>query len=264
MFIANDSKGNRVNIQDAIKGNLYFCPICKAPLVVKDGQINAKHFAHSIGTLCYDSWSHDMSEWHSNWQMKFPIENREIVLKNKNAIHRADIIIDNTVIEFQHSPIKKEEIDERNKFFTDLNYNVVWVFDADEKIRNWIEESNEKIDPLKCGNEDLCWKRKNNQFDFKFKNKKQPYIVYNKGKVSVYIQYRINQTQILLELRSVSSKYFEFYTTDKHITEEDFVNLFLNKSKTYSINDKIAINKQPIRTRKIFLKIPKKRRNWWL
>ena len=44
--------------------------------------------------------------------------------------------MNNTVIEFQHSPIAAEEIAERNRFYTECGHKVVWVFDAEGKIKN--------------------------------------------------------------------------------------------------------------------------------
>ena len=78
---------------------------------------------------CTDHWHYDMSEWHRKKQSYFPIENREVVLRHKNKIHRADILINKTVIEFQHSPITAGEFMERNSFFNSLGLRIVWVFD---------------------------------------------------------------------------------------------------------------------------------------
>lgn len=47
-----------------------------------------------------------------------------------NKIHRADIFIDGTVIEFQHSPIKEVEFNDRNDFYLKLGYKIIWIFDA--------------------------------------------------------------------------------------------------------------------------------------
>lgn len=38
------------------------------------------------------------------------------------------------MIEFQHSPISIEEIDERNKFYNAAGYSVAWVFDVQEQF----------------------------------------------------------------------------------------------------------------------------------
>ena len=141
MLSANKKTGERILIANAIKGEEYFCPICGEPLIVKAKSSEAvkPYFSHIKGTLCKDAWQYDMSEWHRAWQEKFPEECREVVLENNGIKHRADVFINNTVIEFQHSPITHEEILERNAFYLSCGYPVVWVFDATApsyKIKN--------------------------------------------------------------------------------------------------------------------------------
>ena len=58
-----------------------------------------------------------MSDWHYDWQNQFPVDNQEIVFTKDNKIHRADVFINNTVIEFQHSPITEAEFNDRNNFY---------------------------------------------------------------------------------------------------------------------------------------------------
>lgn len=135
MYIAIDENNYRTHIFDAQKGTKYFCPVCASPVIVKDGLTNAKHFAHKSG-YCVDNWNYDISEWHRRMQEIFPIESREVTVKKGNKIHRADVLIDKTVIEFQHSPISAEEYADRNNFFTSLGYRVAWVFDVTEQFEN--------------------------------------------------------------------------------------------------------------------------------
>ena len=138
MYIALDENGNRVEIKNAEKGKDYFCPVCNTPLVIKAGEQRAKHFAHKAKTDC-DTWA-DMSEWHYAWQEKFSSEYREIVLEYNGSKHRADVLAEHTVIEFQHSAISSKEFKERNQFYTGCGYRVVWVFDMREKLGEPIQE----------------------------------------------------------------------------------------------------------------------------
>lgn len=116
MFSALDINNNLVDIDRAIKEplNKYFCASCKLELIVKNGNVRISHFAHKNKCDC-DDYDNDMSEWHRNWQKKFPIKNREVVLKiddndpfienfNK-TVRRADVLCYGYVIEFQNSPI---------------------------------------------------------------------------------------------------------------------------------------------------------------
>lgn len=133
MFVANDKDGCRVWAGEADKGEEYFCPACNAPLIYRDGPLNAPHFAHKANA-CSDPWNYDMSEWHREMQELFPKEKREVVVQANGKIHRADILVGKTVIEFQHSPISQTEFQDRNDFFRRLGYRIAWVFDAQEPM----------------------------------------------------------------------------------------------------------------------------------
>lgn len=130
MYIAKTKNNKRIYIEEALKdkNEEYFCPQCNGELVIKDGDINVSHFAHKSLSNC-DDFSHDMSVWHRTWQERFPEENREVVINYKGEIHRADICIDNYVIEFQHSPISRDEFNRRCEFYTSAGYKLIWVFD---------------------------------------------------------------------------------------------------------------------------------------
>ena len=213
MFIALDDYGNRISIENATKDNQYFCPICGELLTIRatDSLAVRTHFAHKRGTICYDDWTHDMSEWHLSWQRRFPEEYREVVIEKNGIKHRADICINNTVIEFQHSPITGEEIAKRNNFYLYCGYQIVWVFDATDKIKNWIEDS---IDPMKCRDDDLCWKRAKQQFAIKMPPQVTIYLQY-KTCIS-NPQYANQEFDIMLLLTKISPKDFTFYKTYPH------------------------------------------------
>ncbi len=136
MFIALDEEGKRTPIASAFKGEKYFCPICHKKLIIKAGKIVAHHFAHKSTDNCLDSWHHDMSFWHYDWQNKFPKESQEIVMRDGDEIHRADVFLSetNTIIEFQHSFINKDEFQERNEFYLKKGYQLVWLFDVREDV----------------------------------------------------------------------------------------------------------------------------------
>lgn len=137
MQYANDENGKRIHIDNAKKGNDYFCPVCGGTVIPKQGEFNMWHFAHRQGIDCLDDWNHsdnDMSEWHREWQERFPEINREFIIKKDDEIHRADVCTGNYVIEFQHSPISANEVARRNDFYTSAGYKVIWVFD---KIDEW-------------------------------------------------------------------------------------------------------------------------------
>ena len=209
MFVAFDENNNKISIENAIKGGKYFCPSCGEPLIVKatDSLAVRAYFSHKKGTDC-DSFSHDMSDWHLDWQMKFPIENREVVMEKDGVKHRADVFINDTVIEFQHSPITAEEIAKRNEFYLSCGHKVIWIFDADNQLKNEYAES---IDPFECRNGGLCWKRAKRQF-----SNKMPQNVF------VFLQYKTvtadpnlkgQPTDVMVLVPEVEPKEIKYFNT---------------------------------------------------
>lgn len=81
---------HRVHALDAEKGQEYYCPVCGNQVIPRQGEVNSWHFAHV--TSCVDDWKYDMSEWHRNWQNRFPESTREVVIEYKGESHRADIL----------------------------------------------------------------------------------------------------------------------------------------------------------------------------
>ena len=99
---------HRVHALDAEKGQEYYCPVCGNQVIPRQGEVNSWHFAHV--TSCVDDWTYDMSEWHRNWQNRFPESTREVVIEYKGESHRADILTGGYVIEFQHSPLLQRSL----------------------------------------------------------------------------------------------------------------------------------------------------------
>lgn len=136
MFVAVDDSGVRCGAEVAERSALYFCPVCGEQVVLRKGPVKVPHFAHRSGTECLDGWHHDMSEWHYGMQSRFPTECREVVVTHDGVKHRADVLFGNTVIEFQHSPISKDEVAARNDFYRAAGYRVLWIFDVREKVKS--------------------------------------------------------------------------------------------------------------------------------
>lgn len=142
MIKAVDQYGQPVLIDTVQRSTQCYCPICGQPLLQKRGNIREHHFSH-IGPRgrnekgyisCSDEWNYDKSDWHICWQKRFPSENYEILLSRDGQKHIADILINNIVIEFQHSTITIDEFRDRNMFYTSCGYSVIWVFDLIEEF----------------------------------------------------------------------------------------------------------------------------------
>lgn len=102
------------------------CPSCHTPVIPKCGKVKTWHWAHKNVGEC-DPWAESLTEWHLAWQSAVLDNAVEVVMEN----HRADIVgNDSAVIELQHSPIKPEEITERENFYG----NMVWLFDATDRF----------------------------------------------------------------------------------------------------------------------------------
>ncbi len=237
MFIANNQNDERIDIESIVEDDEYFCQVCGAPVIIKakESSVVKKHFAHKRGINCIDSWNHDMSEWHFSWQSFFPKECREIVLEKDNVRHRADICIGDTIIEFQHSPISATEIAERNKFYMECGYKVVWLFDARDKIKNWLDES---IDPLKCRSDDLCWKRVRSCFSKPMHPDVKVFLQYTTTVSAV--GWEGQKFDIIVKLNKLSDKDLVFEKTDPYyITQYNFLKEFgaYSDERCFSISD---------------------------
>ena len=139
MYIALDKDQKRISINQAVQGDTFFCPICLERMFVKAGTERASHFAHYPNCNCNDSWNgqYDMSDWHFVWQNMFPPENQEVVVQWDEIRHRADVLIDRTVVEFQHSPLSSGKFNDRNVFYhSNIGYKVVWLYDMRDEYEN--------------------------------------------------------------------------------------------------------------------------------
>jgi len=115
------------------------------PLTPKLGNIKRHHFAHQAYTDCNHKHK---TLWHLTYQSLFP--QTEITFPNKNfpksnntqnkpeslekpqekRYNIADILVEGTVIEIQHSPISREEIRERETVYEKM----IWIFDVKNSI----------------------------------------------------------------------------------------------------------------------------------
>lgn len=134
MRFANDSHGQRVCADDAVKGEEHFCPTCSNPLVLKKGKVILPHFAHFPNQPCTDTWSYDESPWQQNWQRKFRADQQEVIVSHSAQSHRADIIAGSSVILFLDSAITSKFFHEKTKFFQYDGKDVFWVIHVEEDL----------------------------------------------------------------------------------------------------------------------------------
>lgn len=140
----------------------------------------------------------NVGDWHLTWQSYFDKTEVDI------GSGRADAIIKNIVLEFQHSRITKSEITSRTNNYTDHKKQVLWIIDASQNVVV------EKI----SYNNNLVYN-----------------IIFDKKSKWMYENFTINQYVYL----DVNGKIYRINPTYQHIT---FVKIYKKKEDfVKSIND---------------------------
>ena len=216
MLFASDYNDNRVHIDETHSNQEYYCPYCGAPLITKKGDVRQHHFAHKQNYVCSDTWAHsgpsgyDVSPWHNEWQSLFPKENQEVKLVLGDTKHRADVLIDRTVVEFQHSIMPVAAFDNRNNFYFNLGYKVVWLFDLSD-----LYESGQ-----------LTYRSGADSLVFDWKNPKKAFNSYDiqSGCIDLFFQLSDGEDACIVRVCDVSQYGFEQFSTSPFIGKDDFLN----------------------------------------
>ncbi|MCJ1656760.1 competence protein CoiA family protein [Staphylococcus sp. NRL 16/872] len=134
MLVAINQYGERVNATEALKGSKYFCPYCKAELILKQGIKVTTHYAHrsNVHRKCAKA------ETEKHYYTKFFIANLlkhygysvEIEPYCPTIMQYPDILIDSKIVmEIQFSRISFQEIKERSLGFISLDVKVIWIIE---------------------------------------------------------------------------------------------------------------------------------------
>lgn len=215
MLFAVDYNDNRVHIDQIHSNQTYYCPYCGVPLTVRKGEIRKHHFAHTQQHRCTDTWTinehdggYDTSSWHNEWQSCFPKENQEIKLTLGEIKHRADVLIDRTVIEFQHSIMSEASFDDRNNFYANLGYKVVWLFDMSDLYAKGQMEIEECANELK-----IFWK-----------NPKKAFNCYDIQSGCIDLFFELNdEEKNIIRVKDVSANGFESFSATTFISKTEFL-----------------------------------------
>lgn len=213
MLFAFDYNDKRIHIDDTQNNKEYFCPYCGASLITKKGDVRQHHFAHKSNHLCSDTWertkSYDISPWHNEWQECFPKDNQEVKLSLGETKHRADVLIGRTVVEFQHSIMPVKAFDDRNNFYFNLNYKVVWLFDLSDIVENG--------NLTYCSTDDgLC---------FSWRNPKKAFNSYDvkTGCIDLFFQISNNESACIVRVSDVSKSGFENFKSSALMSRNEFL-----------------------------------------
>jgi hypothetical protein len=144
--------GKKIYVEEYIKNieslKRFGPPTCdlKHELVLADGKIVRPYFRHKFRGDCK---GYPMSAWHAEWQSNFETTEFSFSRKNSDQIksRRADAYLPNfnTIVEFQHSEMKKEEVDARKNDYGEYKMNIVWIIDGNSGIRTKELEYSQRV-----------------------------------------------------------------------------------------------------------------------
>lgn len=117
-------EGSRTPARPKMRGR---CAFCNAETISRCGTKRAWHWSHKVKIDC-DPWWETEIDWHRNWKSEFPEAWRETIVTGADGKkHVADVRSPKGFcVEFQHSYISAEKLDERERFHPKL----VWVVDG--------------------------------------------------------------------------------------------------------------------------------------
>jgi competence protein CoiA len=109
------------------------CPVCRAAMIPKSGDVRVPHWAHRRTSDC-DHWWEPETEWHRASKNHFPKDWQEIVHTSESGEkHIADVKTESgMVIEFQYSFLNPDERVSRENFYPKL----VWVVNGQRRKRD--------------------------------------------------------------------------------------------------------------------------------
>jgi len=100
------------------------CPVCGDAMTARCGRVRVWHWAHRGARNC-DPWWEPETAWHRAWKNHFPKGWQEIIHPSESGEkHIADVKTESgVVLEFQHSFLREDEREAREKFYPKM----VWV-----------------------------------------------------------------------------------------------------------------------------------------
>ena len=132
MLLANDPNGQiRAPEHTGERGT---CPGCGARVDSAVGDIVIPHWRHYGQSDC-DTWAGGETDWHLEWKKAAMQAGYRIEVRFGPPLHRADAVSPRGhVIEFQHSSLSPDDIEERSAFYSRFG-PLTWVFDG--TVSSW-------------------------------------------------------------------------------------------------------------------------------
>jgi hypothetical protein len=187
----SDDPIEKINIYDYLKNKTLQDQIKKKEKLLVCSKKNelSKYESEKKESFFRHKTAKYMTEWHKNWQKQFELT--EISIGNC----RADAIINNIVLEFQHSEINSESVTTRQQNYINHNKELYWIIDCDDK--SVIIKEIGSIYMIHFRNN--YWKYqsfKSHEFIFLHKDK---------------MIYKINPNDVKSHMLDVSEQVYEFY-----------------------------------------------------
>lgn len=94
------------------------CPVCGSEVIARCGDVRIHHWAHRGQRVC-DHWWEPKTDWHYEWQGKFPLGWQERIQNSPSGErHVADVLTEHGLtLEFQYSHLDQAEIAAREAFY---------------------------------------------------------------------------------------------------------------------------------------------------
>ena len=137
----------RVDALSASKGPSYFCPNCRAQVILKQGRIIIHHFAHKPPTQC--SWASGETREHllAKTVIRDAFRERgyqadyEVEVLSGGGDRRADVLLTNgngkrVAIEIQHTPILYDAMERRTSGYAAARVPVIWLGILSTKMKD--------------------------------------------------------------------------------------------------------------------------------
>ncbi|WP_421384201.1 competence protein CoiA [Bacillus salacetis] len=126
----------------SLRGQDFFCPECRGPLIIKAGEIKMPHFAHKSGTMCNvshepETFQHMKGKLHLFQHFSSFIPQVTLEHYLTEIQQRPDIYIQlnnrNFALEYQCSPISSTAFAERTAGYQNAGIEPVWI--SGEKVK---------------------------------------------------------------------------------------------------------------------------------
>lgn len=135
MFLAIDEKGTRITAAEANKHRKYFCPVCRAPVTFKSGNIKMPHFSHHriLDCIHYLYKNESIAHLQSKHALYLKLADHTAISMEHylpEIEQIPDLLVANKLaLEIQFSIISAGLIVERSKGYHSLGMEVIWLLD---------------------------------------------------------------------------------------------------------------------------------------